>query len=309
MNNIHIKTWKSLEEQVEILEERGMIINDRDEALHYLRRVGYYRLSGYWYSFRKFKDEGGREDNFIPETHFSDIIKLYDFDRRLRLIALDAIERIELAIQVEISHTLGQRNPLAHLEPKELHGNFFKVNKKGKVKYDEWLQDYSRLVKRSDNKTFVQHNLKKYGQLPIWVATEIWDFGTMSKFYAEMQHKDKLNIEKQFGLNSGTEFQTWLRGFNFIRNIAAHHSRLWNCNVPERARIPRAELNLYKLDRARPFLYFCMMQTVLKIICPQSSWKDNFLNLLNEFPHIENKAVELSDMGIVEGFETWSCWN
>lgn len=303
------KDWKSFEEQIEILQSRGMIIDDKNEALQFLERVGYYRLSGYWYPFRKF-DNGTRLDDFIPETRFSDIVALYDFDRRLRLLALDAIERIELAVQVEIAYLLGKRDPFAHETPSELHGNFSRPGRNGRPsRYDQWLEDYNRLVDRSKRKSFVSHNLSKYGKLPIWVAIEIFDFGAMSKLYAGMKHQDKINIEKQFGLNNGNEFETWLRGFNFIRNTAAHHSRLWNCNVLERATIPRTKLKLHPLNNARPFLYFCMMQTVLKIICPHAKWGERFIELLNSFPEVENGAIKLEDMGIVEGAKEWSLWN
>lgn len=303
------KDWKSFEEQIEILQSWGMIIDDKNEALHFLHRVGYYRLSGYWYPFRKM-DNGVRQDDFIPETHFSDIVALYDFDRRLRLLALDAIERIELAVQVEIAYLLGKRDSFAHENPAELHGNFSRPGRNGrKSKYDKWTEDYNSLVDRSKRKSFVAHNLNNYGRLPIWVAIEIFDFGTMSKLYAGMKHNDKISIEKQFGLNTGSEFETWLRGFNFIRNTAAHHSRLWNCNVLERATIPRTKMKLHPLNNARPFLYFCMMQTVLKKICPHAKWGERFIELLDSFPEVENDAIKLEDMGIVEGAKEWPLWN
>ncbi|MBK6896198.1 MAG: Abi family protein [Alphaproteobacteria bacterium] len=301
------KDWKSFEEQIGILQSRGMIIDDKSEALIFLERVGYYRLSGYWYPFRKF-DNGARQDDFIPETRFSDIISLYDFDRRLRLLALDAVERIELSVQVDIAYLLGKRDPFAHESPNELHGNFSRPRRSGQSEYDLWIEDYNRLVDRSKRKPFVAHNLKKYGKLPIWVAIEIFDFGAMSKLYAGMKHQDKINIEKKFGLNAGTEFETWLRGFNFIRNTAAHHSRLWNCNVLERAIIPRSKLKLYPLNNSRPFLYFCMMQSVLKVICPDARWGERFIELLNTFPEVKNQAIKLEDMGFIEGAKEWPLW-
>lgn len=303
-----VKGWKSFDEQLSILEDRGLILDEKPRAYEYLKRVGYYRLSGYWYPFHIFEN-GVKKDEFIPDTKFSDIIKLYDFDRNLRLLALEAIERIELAIQVEIAYLLGKKNPFAHETGEGLHGNFLRVDqRRGSSKHSRWRDDYNRLVHRSRHKPFVSHNIENYGGLPIWVAIEIFDFGTMSKLYAGMQHLDKINIEKQFGLVNGTEFQTWLRGFNFIRNISAHHGRLWNCNMLERSSIPNNKPQLLKLNNSKPFLYFCMMQTVLRVICPDYDWADKFLSLLRVFPHVENKAVTIHDMGYILNAETWQIW-
>ncbi len=303
------KDWKSFEEQIGILQSRGMIIDDKAQVLQFLERVGYYRLSGYWYPFWQVHS-GTRQDHFIPETHFSDIIALYDFDRRLRLLALDAIERIELSVQVDIAYLLGKRDAFAHENPNELHGNFSRPRKNGRPsEHNQWIDDYNRLVDRSKRKPFVAHNLSKHGRLPIWVAIEIFDFGSMSKLYSGMKHQDKISIEKKYGLNAGTEFETWLRGFNFIRNTAAHHSRLWNCNVLERATIPRSKLKLHPLNNARPFLYFCMMQTVLKVICPHAKWGERFIELISSFPEVKNGAIKLEDMGCVDEAKDWTLWD
>ena len=106
------KDWRSIDEKIEIIRSRGMVIEDDDEAAHFLRRVGYYRLSGYWYPFRQFND-GKRANEFFEGSKFDDVVALYLFDRKLRLMAMDAIERIELAIQVEIAHLLGRRDTFA----------------------------------------------------------------------------------------------------------------------------------------------------------------------------------------------------
>lgn len=304
------KDWKSYKEQIAILRSRGMVIDDIPEAEHCLSRIGYYRLSGYSYPFRQY-DEFNKNalDNFKDGTKFSDVVKLYNFDRKLRLSALDAIERIELAIQVEIAHLLGARDPLAHLDPFQLHTKFStRKHKDVPSHYEKWLNDYAHLVDRAKRKTFVEHNLAKYGELPIWVAIEVFDLGALSKLYAGMKVQDKIKIESQFGLAKGDELQTWLRGFNFIRNISAHHGRLWNCNMLETASVPRAKPKLHALDNTCPFLYFCLMQLILKVISPASKWKEEFITLIDSFPVPENGAVSIQNMGVVEGWKEWEIW-
>lgn len=309
MNTQAPKEWKSYQEQLEILQSRGMIIDDKAAAEHCLRRVGYYRLSGYWYPFRQYDDKNKIALNDYREgTKFSTIEALYNFDRHLRLLALDAIERIELAVQVDVANILGKRDPYAHENPQELHGHFSRKHGNGKSNHDKWLEDCSDLVNRSKRKTFVAHHLNKYGRLPVWVAIEIFDFGTLSKLYAGMKQQDKLSIEKQFGLNDGRHFETWLRGFNFIRNTSAHHSRLWNCNILELASVPMDKIQLRQLKNARPFFYFCLMQSVLSVISPSSNWKERFIDLLDSFPQPENNAISIADMGVVSGWKEWNIW-
>ena len=98
------KPFKSLQDQAELLIKRGLV-GDKDEICKRLRYVGYYRLSAYWYPFRILVD-GVRQDNLQPETTITKVWNHYRFDRRLRLLLLDAIERIEVAICIRLTNHL-----------------------------------------------------------------------------------------------------------------------------------------------------------------------------------------------------------
>lgn len=144
--NKPLKPWRSFPDQLARLESHGLITECKAAALDYLQRIGYYRLSGYWYPMRMTdKDRSTpknpvRSSDFIPGSRFEDAVRLYVFDKKLRLLALDALERIEMALRVDIAHLLGELDPLAHenpswLNPSCLHGNFTKQKiKKGKNK-------------------------------------------------------------------------------------------------------------------------------------------------------------------------------
>ncbi len=305
------KPWKSFKEQLSILKKRGLLVDNEPAALDYLGRIGYYRLSGYWYPFRQLKltDDGHGEiqykrlDQFVEGSHFKDAVKLYVFDKKLRLLALDALERIELAIRVDIAHLLGKLDIYAHENPAMFHGNFSrKVNNQGKTQHQLWLEKYQGQLCRARRTPFVEHYTNKYGRLPIWVAIEIWDFGMLSKLYAGMQFKHKEQIAAKYGAKNSKDFTGWLRGLNFIRNVSAHHSRLWNINVLERARVPQDDSYWQQLNNARPFLYFCLMQRLMRVICPNSRWSERFAVLLNEFPDAGSGTVTLSDFGLPEGW-------
>jgi abortive infection bacteriophage resistance protein len=171
------KPWQSYEEQLDLLLSRGLQVTDRPMALEYLKRIGYYRLSGYWFPFRArsgplvLLDDRGRKpsrpnkvetialDSFEPGATFENAVKLYVFDKQLRLLAMDALERIEIALRVDISHTLGKLDRFAYLRPELFHPDFgHKLDKKKGVSgHHEWLSKHAQLISRSKEE-FVRHN-------------------------------------------------------------------------------------------------------------------------------------------------------
>ncbi|MGR7921232.1 Abi family protein [Zobellella denitrificans] len=315
------KQWKSFDEQLALLQQRGLLVDNPDAAKRYLERLGYYRLSGYWYPFRQLapeQDSGSavprRLSSFIPASHFADVVQLYIFDKKLRLLALDALERIEMAVRVDIAHCLGRLDPHAHENPDCLHGRFSKQIKqrgptKGKTEHQLWLEKYHSLLHRARREPFVAHYQRHYEKLPIWVAVEVWDFGMMSKLYAGMKLADQNSIAQKYGAADGQAFASWLRSLNFVRNVSAHHSRLWNINVLERAPIPANGDLGQGLNNARPFFYFCLMQAMLRVICPSSSWAQRLVAVVNEFPKAAAGAVKVEDFGVVDGWTQWPLWS
>ena len=314
-----LKPWLSFPDQLGQLQARGLQVDDSVAALDYLERVGYYRLSGYWYSLRNIDHASStalgravRLDSFVADSRFEDVVRLYVFDKKLRLLALDALERIEMAVRVDIAHLLGKRHPGAHESPACLHGNFAKKliprgPDAGKTRHQVWLEKYRSLLQRARKEPFVVHHLQQYGALPIWAAIEVWDFGLLSKLFAGMKHADQQEIAKVYGAPDGLAFSQWLRSLNFIRNVSAHHSRLWNINMLELSPVPG---NWPKgLNNARPFFYFCMMQQLLEVICPHSSWGRRFNDLLiHDFPKVKNQQLSLAELGAVAGWEAWPMW-
>ena len=129
------KPWQSYQQQLNLLKSRGLVVSDEAKALEHLERIGYYRLSGYWYSFRERSEvccpleaivgrkyKKGQTDKLVLDAFkqgaaFSHAVDLYVFDKKLRLLVLDALERIEIAIRVDVAYTLGQKDPFAYLKP------------------------------------------------------------------------------------------------------------------------------------------------------------------------------------------------
>ncbi len=328
------KPWISYFEQLSKLKDRGLIVTDDRRALASLERIGYYRLSGYLYSFRERSEtccplsaQGRKKfklgstdqltlDNFKANASFEQAVDLYVFDKRLRLLVLDAIERIEIALRVDIAHTLGKQDALAYLKPDLLHPEFSKTidPKTGLTKLHRWQESHARLINRS-REEFIQHHKAKYGlPVPLWIACEVWDFGTLSTLYAGMRNEEQDAISAKYGISNGRVFSSWLRSLNYLRNVCAHHSRLWNRNMTDQPKKPsKGEAVLFHSAwnsgnghiQARPFLLLCITQHLLTTINPSSSWWQRVTQVLLNFPDIEELGLNLKGMGVIDHWQTW----
>jgi abortive infection bacteriophage resistance protein len=311
-------------QQLAQLKARGLEVTDDAAALSYLSRIGYYRLSAYWYSLRRIslvqdpvtkKISVHRQDDFRTGSTFQHVIELYVFDKRLRLALLDAIERIEVAIRVDVSYLLGAKDPFADSNPNLLHGNFTKqINPKTRrTKYQDWQDKYNDVLSRS-KEDFVRHYQSKYGfPLPIWVSVEVWEFGMLSKFFQGMNTADKATIAAKYAIPDWKVLETWLRTLNFVRNVAAHHSRLWNKNLVDQPKLPRLG-DIVDFDplvgqpdiASRLYVVLCIVIYFMRTICPNSSWPQRAYQMMDCFPAIPNLSV--ADMGFPKDWKNHSFW-
>lgn len=323
------KPWKSAVEQLDLLESRGLEIGERAKAVASLQRIGYYRLSGYWYAFRERSGpccifEPGKKnpkvangwalDTFRKGATFQNALELYVFDKQLRLLAMDALERIEIALRVDISHMLGAYDAFAYLKPDLLHSSFTQEldSRSGLSRHHDWLGKHANLINRSKEE-FVIHNKTRYGlPLAIWVACEVWDFGAMSKLFDGMHEKDQDRVAQKYGIRNGRIFASWLRSLNYLRNVCAHHCRLWNRNIVEQPKLPPAvevpwvdHFKDYVHGRARCYMLLVMTAHLISVINPTSSWKQRLNTHLKTFPDLQHLGLNLQGMGAVEGWNAF----
>lgn len=238
------KQFRSYAEQLELLRSRGMELGDADAAVEQLRRVSYYRLSGYWYPFRAIAD-GRRSDQFIQGARLADVVALYDFDERLRTSVFDALAPVELVVRSTLGHALGRLDPCAHLHP-ELLGALARSGEQ----YDEWRRRHQREVARS-REDFVEHHRATYhGTLPVWAAVEVMDWGSLTWLFAFAPEIVQREVAGVFALRP-PQLLSWLRALNVLRNACAHHGRVFNRVYPKRPRLPRAGKHA-ALDEAGP---------------------------------------------------------
>ncbi|PJG44947.1 DNA-binding protein (plasmid) [Sphingobium sp. LB126] len=242
----YTKPHLSFADQLALLVQRGMAVTDPAKATLHLQRIGYGRLTPYWQPFQDSipdpADPAGviLTDQFRPGAEFRHAVDLYLFDKQLRLLFLDAIERIEVALRVELAHALGKRDPWAHRNAAFLdaHRANRAIHGGNTTRHQSWLDKADQSITRS-KEPWVAEFFKTYNSpVPIWMAVELWDFGTLS-WLLEMAHpNDRAAIAKHYGLLPNT-LVSWIRTLAFVRNICAHHSRLWNAGIINQPLVPK----------------------------------------------------------------------
>lgn len=216
------KPWLSIDEQVGLLTKRGLA--DASDFRHEIETIGYYRLSGYWYIFRRLGNTDRREDQFFEDATMAHVVKLYGFDERLRSAVWEAASQIELALRTQMGYQLGKVDPFIHLDPTLLDPS---------VRPESYQKLRTELVRAQDRShdDFVVHFRRKYdGRLPIWVVTEIMQFGQFVHLFDFAPYSNRVAIASTVGARAD-EYHSWLKSINIVRNIAAHHGRLWNRSI------------------------------------------------------------------------------
>ncbi len=278
----YTKQALTFEQQADQLIQRGMA-GERSLIISRLTSVNYYRLIAYWDPFRKTGCEA-----FKDGTSMELVWDRYVFDRRLRLLVMDAIERIEIAVRCHLAYehahahgAFGYAND--HLSLPKLNANEHKV----------FLRHVRAEYGRSKEK-FAEHFQLKYGlnhpDLPVWMATEIMAFGTLLSFFRGASHHVKKNVASVFGMPDKV-FDSWLHTLSYVRNICAHHARLWNRELGVKPLIPRQREypdwhTPFTMQNNRAFAILTLCCYCVRRIAPQSSWDVRFMALLDAYPKI-----------------------
>lgn len=292
------KPTKSYEEQADILLSRGIAHTEesknqiRTEIISRLRDVGYYRLSGYWYPFM-------RDNQFQPNVTFQMIWQRYTFDRQLRLCVLDAIERVEIFFRDTLSMEIASRSgPFGYQYPQNLPG----MNQQ---QHSNFLHCCEKNFHRS-KELFATHFKESYGDShtypPIWMTVELLTFGSLVSLYKGASKEIRTKIAEEIGVPASV-LLSWLKTLNDVRNICAHHSRLWNREFGRSPKIPR-NWSSSASDNRRLFSTLTILAYLLKIIAPTSKLFDRFMKLLDHYPDLP-----LQPMGFPPDWTTESCWS
>lgn len=286
----------TFEQQLELLASRGLEILDQDNALHALERISYYRLSAYWYPVKN------HDDTFKPGARFDVAVKLYEFDRHLRLQVMDAIERIEIALRTSITYTLSHAyGTYAHTAP---------ANFRDRFQHDRWISHVENEARQSQEE-FIAHFQDKYDgfpRLPIWIATEVITLGALSRLYEGMLIRDQRKIAEDYAIHPAV-LRSWLRTLTYIRNICAHHARLWNRELANAPELPRHDANWQTPvtpTNRRLFAVLLILRQMMDHHHDGQQWQERVTNLLE--PIAEKEYWRIS-MGIPGDWKVHPLWN
>lgn len=289
----------SIEEQINTLKSRGLIVDDVIQAQKALDIISYFRLADYW----KFMEIDHHTHNFKFNSHFSQILDCYYFDKELKSLLFSAIQTIEVAVRTKI---------IKHFTP--TFGAFWIMDANFATNvefFNSNLEHIHKEVKRS-REEFIKEHFLKYSEPnlpPAWKTLEVISFGTLSKLFSNFKDATtKHNVAHEFGLNHHKFLKSWLESLVALRNYCAHHSRIWNRKFPFMPQTPRRMTNKWITDFSfrQESLYpqLCCIAYWLNSIYPANSFAKDIKTLLSNYPTVPPRL-----MGFPLKWEDEPLWN
>jgi abortive infection bacteriophage resistance protein len=291
----------SIADQIKLLKSRGMLFRDESLAALILKNISYYRLKGYWWDMQAEKVS----HLFNPNTFFEDIIDRYNFDRQLRLILFDSIERIEVAIRTKMIYHISL-----------VYGSLWYLNTElfdNTTLHYKHIEDLKLEFDRSQE-IFIKDQKSRFSEenADAWKILEVASFGTLSKLYKNLHHQlpEKSIISREMGLSSNSELASLLESIVYLRNIIAHHSRIWSRNMVKK---PVEKLNnptglwfsrkLLPVQSKKPFLIISCMLYLCNSIINDNQIKSSILNLFRN-----NPAIPIYKLGFLNNWDKEPIW-
>lgn len=296
---VYNKPALSVSQQVSKLISENLIVSDSTYAELKLTFISFHRLNGYT---KEFRVNGDYSSDFSNGTTFETIVSRYTFDREIRLLLTDALERIEISVRTVMTNVMSSR-----------HGTHWYMNEtlfSHKIDYySNILQKIRDEVIRSKNESVREYhnNYDSPSLPPIFIISEVITFGKWSIMYANLHDADKKEISKVFGFYY-KEMESWLESLSNIRNSCAHHAHLWNRRILKGMAVKM--LSRYGYIGNHPvgnslYATCVIIQIFLYKIAKDSKWKDRLKDLiLNKYPNIP-----VDKIGFPAGWENNPFWN
>ncbi|RNC63702.1 Abi family protein [Proteiniphilum sp. X52] len=281
------KGFLSVPEQLNLLKERGLLIDNDDRAKDYLKHIGYFRLSAYFYPLLQTPKN---QHLYKAGATFNQVLDMYRFDRKLRLLLFNEIEKIEIAIRTEI----------VNRGCSFLNDIFWLTNPIYFRDRNRYIQSLSLIdAEHSKSKEdFILHFKQNYSNQypPSWMLAEIIPLGVLGNLYINIADRRlQKQIAKSFGLQAPV-LASWLMVLANIRNICCHHGRMWNRelpNIPSELRNPTYKwIDDTTTDRRRIYYKICMIKYLLHTITPNNKLKERLIELSQRYPTVDFRAMD-----------------
>ncbi|WP_025835227.1 Abi family protein [Bacteroides rodentium] len=298
MKTSFTKPYSSPEQIVQILKSRGMLIKDGHKVGNYLMNIGYHRLSAYIYPFYKSPKS---ELKLKEGTTFEQVLTLYRFDKKLRILLFNEIEKIEVAI----------RSVLANIGCQELEDKFWITKPEYFANADKFSQTLSIIEKElaSSKEDYIEDFRQNYTEdyPPAWMITEVLSFGNLNYIYSNIaSNKLMKRIASYFGLKPQV-FTSWLTVLANLRNMCCHHARIWNrdfmLNPAEPRKTSNAWIDTAHIDKKRMFYRLCIIRYFLASVSPDNNFNEKIASLLADYP-----SIDIAAMGFCKEWEKENLW-
>lgn len=301
-DRVYAKPALAADELVDRLIRQGLVVADKDRAIRYVARIGYFRLSPYAIPFR---DTSG-ERRFDVGTTFDDVLRLYVLDRQLRMVTLDALERVEVAVRAAVTDEMSRRHgphwytAAGHFSRREGH---------------DWLlarvreRSNEQLSRREEGQasrlaypSALEHYLTTYGTPelpPSWLVLEQCTIGELASVYRNLSDRAaRQRIAASIGVND-LLLTSWLPAYRRVRNICAHHGRLWNVGLGVYPKLPTSARVLWPAGAGsvahgvnrRLYPVLASLRSVLGTISPGSAWHERLADLVLGAPPIFARGI------------------
>lgn len=284
--------------QISKLKSDGLDIPDIAIAEHELSIISYFRLSEY---LRPMRGSDGKR--FKMGSSLDNALKLYYFDRELRCLLFRTIQSVEIALRTSLIQIISMS-----------YGSFWFMEKdkfKNTKTYFATLGKITSEIGRS-HETYITDFYDDYSSPslpPVWKTLEVLSFGTLSKMYENLSEKSlKRGIARSFNVPTHVYFENWILTIAILRNMCAHHNRVWNRRFAIKPKIPRSMpsnwIKNINPDPAKLYLQLCILQYLEDSIHPSNKFSEELQVLLGKYP-----SVDIAAMGFPDTWQEEPLWN
>jgi len=284
------KIFKTIDEQIEILKAKGLIVEDINQAREVLFRENYFFLSGYRHMFTL----PGNKNQFIPGTNFDELYGVFTFDRKIRNTFFKNILIIENNIKSIISYHLSKK--YGFREKDYLNPENFNQDKLNERQVHDILNKVKRQIRINGRKhSATMHYIDNYGYIPLWILVKVLSFGTMAEFYSILKKEDQQSIADVYGLDRET-LEIYLIILSNFRNVCAHEDILYDhrtqrtipdCKYHELLNIDLDDEGIYNYGKNDLFSLVIMLKSLLR--------EKEFEELIEEIKYEVEELDEIVD--------------
>lgn len=296
------KAASTITQQIELLKQRGLGIADEAQAAQALEHISYYRLAGYWWPMQADK----ANHIFKQGSKFADALALYHFDTELRLLLFGVIEKIEISLRTKLIYHLSHeydawwfQNTALFADTSALIKTLTAIDEEVERSKDIFIKEHKK--KHKDDQRFP----------PAWKTLELTSFGSLSKLYGNLKNtvRSKDLIAQDYNTVNHTFLPSWLQSIAQIRNYCAHHSRLWNRNLPGRPKLLPKPPAPWVADVPKEpefeklYIHLCCMKYLLNVVQPVNDFTTRLDQLLMAYPNVDPNAL-----GMKPGWQQEPLW-